>query len=218
MAAKFSRFTRVLMGWWRVHFRSGRKLSSSLCKPCLELLEDRIQPSHTPLITTDPEAIVGSGSLRDCIRNANENTDAADYIIELKPETYYLRLNNETSGPNAGQENAGLRGDLDITNTKHTLIIQGTVAKDGSSESAINAVALGDRMFHIAKPGIHVIFRYLTLFGGTAPDDGSNYSLPGKTESLGGVILSNGGNIELDHVIITDGLARGGDGADGYYP
>src|SRR5262245_8547894 len=111
---------------WRI-FRntSGKKKHTPKGRPprirlAVERLEERTVPTN---FYPDPLALDGTaGSLRDYILQANADPGSAtDYII-LKPGTYQLSISN----PN-GQENGGHFGDLDITNTKHDLVIMGGV-------------------------------------------------------------------------------------------
>jgi hypothetical protein len=171
---------------------------------CLEALEARCVPTtFTP--TTFLDGGPGSGSLRDAVLKTNADTGTADDTILLKAGTYSLTIQNTN-----GQENNGLQGDLDITSTKHRLIIQGT-GTTGATATIIDASKLQDRVFKILKPGTQVQFEDLVIKGGLALDDGAAGAKPGTSDSLGGGILSNG-NITLDHVLLENNEARGGAG------
>ena len=94
----------------------------------LERLEDRtLMAIFTPTSFTDsfdpkaPQPI----SLRDAIIAANNDTGAATDTIVLKPGTYTLNLTNR---PGPRQNFSAHTGELDITNTRHQLIIEGSGA------------------------------------------------------------------------------------------
>jgi hypothetical protein len=173
----------------------------------LEALEDRTLPANlAPTIFTDGGA--GSGSLRDAVITANTNNE--DNVITLQGGTYQLTLQNGA----AGQENAALTGDLDLTATGHTIVIQG----QGPTRTVIDAAAPGvtpllDRLFQVF-PGVTVVFRDLTLSGGLAQDNGTAGKAPGTSESLGGCIL-NAGTVTLDDVVVVHNAAIGGNGVGG---
>jgi hypothetical protein len=184
-------------------FGSSRKKQPYRTRMLLELLEDRCVPT-TFMPTTFADGVLGSGSLRDAVLQANADTGTDDDTIQLVAGTYALTIVN-TGGHH---ETAGLEGDLNITNTSHRLIIQGA-----GSSSIIDASQLQDRVFQIINPGTVVIFQNLVITGGLAQDDGSNGALAGTTDALGGGILNNGGNVTLDNVVVQNNVARGGDAA-----
>jgi hypothetical protein len=174
----------------------------------LEPLEGRcLRTTITPTTFAD----VGSGSLRDAVLQFNADAGTDDDIILLDAGTYALTI------PNSGghHETAGLTGDLNLTQTSHRWIIQGA-----GSSTIIDASQLQDRVFQIVNPGTQVVFQDLVITGGLAQDNGSNGALAGTTDALGGGILNNGGNVTLDHVVLQNNVARGGDAAfhhpDGY--
>jgi hypothetical protein len=178
----------------------------SQATPRIEVLEDRCLPTtFTP--TTFADGGSGSGSLRDAVLQANADTGTASDMIQLKAGTYALTIVNTN-----GHETAGLQGDLNITSTKHSLIIQGT-GTSGSSATIIDASMLQDRILEIVNPGTQVTLRNLVITGGLAQDDGAAGVLPGTTPAYGGDILNDGGNLKLDNVVIENGLALGGNGA-----
>jgi hypothetical protein len=168
----------------------------------VEPLEDRWVPSTiTPMALADGGQ--GSGSLRDAVLQFNADSGTDDDIIELLPGTYTLTIRNTH-----GHENAGLEGDLDLTQTSHRWIIEGA-----GSSTIVDASQLQDRVFQIVNPGTEVVFRNLVIQGGLAQDDGTEGALPGTTDALGGGILNNGGHVTLDHVVLENNVARGGDAA-----
>jgi hypothetical protein len=171
----------------------------------LESLEVRCLPTIF-IPTTFADGGLGSGSLRDAILQANADTGSATDTIELQTGTYQLTIVNTN-----GQENAGAQGDLDITNTNHPLIIEGT----GSQLTFIDASQLQDRVFQIVNPNTQVTFRNLTMQGGLAQDNGTAGALAGTTTAEGGAIFNNGGNLTLNNVTIQNNVAQGGNGAKG---
>src|SRR5262249_40407079 len=123
-----------------------------------------------------------------------------DDTIQLAAGTYSLTIQNV----GGNHETAGQTGDLNLTQTSHRWIIQGT-----GPSTIIDATQLHDRGFQIVTPGTQVVFKDLVIQGGLAQDDGSNGVLAGSTDALGGGILNNGGNVTLDHVVLQNNLARG---------
>src|SRR6516162_1508458 len=106
--------------------------------PRVEPLEDRCMPAtFTP--TTFADGGLFSGSLRDAILRTNADTGTATDTILLQAGTYTLTIQNT-----AGQDNTGVQGDLDITNTSHELIILGR-GFSGSILTTIDASKLHDR-------------------------------------------------------------------------
>ena len=176
-------------------------------QPRLEALEDRTLPANlAPTVFTDGAA--GTGSLRAAVITANSN--GQDNVITLQGGTYALTLQN----PAGAQENAAQTGDLDLTATGHTIVIQG----QGPTRTVIDAAAPGvtpllDRLFQVF-PGVTVVFRDLTLSGGLAQDDGTAGTAPGTSGSQGGCIL-NDGTVTLDDVVVVHNAAIGGNGLAG---
>ena len=168
----------------------------------VEPLEDRWVPT-TIVPTTFADGVLGSGSLRDAVLQFNADTGTADDTIQLLAGTYTLTIRNSH-----GHESAGLEGDLDLTRASHRWIIQGA-----GSSTIIDASQLQDRVFQIVNPGTPVVFRNLVIQSGLAQDNGTEGALPGTTDALGGGILNNGGNVTLDNVVLTNNVARGGNGA-----
>jgi hypothetical protein len=174
----------------------------------VEPLENRCVPSTiTP--TTFADGGLGSGSLRDAVLQFNADTGTDDDIIQLEAGTYALTIRN----PGGRHETAGLTGDLNLTQTSHRLIIQGT-GSSGDNKTIIDASQLQDRVLQIVTPGTQLVFQELIIQGGLAQDDGSNDALAGTTDALGGGVLNDGGNVTLDNVVLQNNFARGG---DGYY-
>jgi hypothetical protein len=166
----------------------------------LELLEDRCVPTTiTP--TSFADGVLGSGSLRDAVLQFNADTGTGDDIIQLQAGTYALTIRNVGSH----HETAGLTGDLNLTQASHHWIIQGT-----GPSTVIDASQLQDRVFQIVTPGTQVVFRDLVIQGGLAQDDGSDGTLAGTTDALGGGLLNNGGQVTLDNVVVQNNVARGG--------
>jgi hypothetical protein len=185
--------------------RSGcaRHKQRSRTRLLLEPLEDRcVLTTITP--TTFADGVLGSGSLRDAVLQFNADTGSDNDTIQLLAGTYALTIRN-TGGHH---ETAGLQGDLNITSTSHRLIIQGA-GSSGANATIVDASLLQDRVFEIVNPGTLVVFQDLVIQGGLAQDDGSNGALAGSTDARGGGILNNGGTVTLDHVVLTNNVARG---------
>ena len=80
--------------------------------------------------TTFSDGGAGSGSLRAAVLSANADSGTATDTIKLQSGTYTLTIQNT-----AGHETAGLQGDLNITSTKHKLIIEGMGSSGSSNRS-----------------------------------------------------------------------------------
>jgi hypothetical protein len=119
----------------------------------LERLEDRRVPSTiTP--TTLADGGLGSGSLRDAVLQFNADSGTDDDTILLEAGTYALTIPNS----DGRHETAGLTGDLNLNQTSHRWIIQGT-----GSDTIIDASQLQDRVFQIVNPGTQVVFQDLVI-------------------------------------------------------
>jgi hypothetical protein len=123
------------------------------------------------------------GSLRAAVIAFNADPGAATDIINLLAGTYSLTQ----------------IGELTITSTAHTLIIQGQ-GTTGASATVIDASALGQRVFKIVNPGTSVVFENLVIKGGTAV-------------GAGGGILDNGSNLTIQDVVFDSNSATGSMGA-----
>lgn len=151
-------------------------------------------------------------SLRGAIIASNADVSGMPVTISLQPATTYnLTLANAT------QENAAATGDLDITTTNHSVTILGG-GSSGPNASIIDASGLTsgnmrDRAFQITSPGVTVIFQDLVIQNGKAADNGSNGASTNPTAQnnnrFGGGILSNGGNVTLDNVLLQSCQALG---------
>ncbi len=174
--------------------RSRRSLSS------IQQLEDRVVLSaFTPVLT----AVDGSAtSLRDIISQANSNGE--DDIITLGPGQWRIGLGNSN-----GQDNANLTGDFDLTEGNRTIVFEGA----GVGSTIIDASGT-DRAFHIFQ-NVTAIFRNLSIRNGVARDDGMSGSQPTERDSIGGAILSVGGNVELSGVEVSSNIAFGTNNANG---
>jgi hypothetical protein len=146
---------------------------------------------------------MGPTSLRHAIQTANAS--GQDCLITLSKGTYTLTIKNTN-----GHENDAAQGDLDITDSGHTVTIQG----QGAASSIVNGNKI-DRVFDVLG-GADAVFSNLTIEGGIAQDDGTPGALPGTTAALGGGILVQGaGQASLAGVTLQGNLALGGNGADG---
>ena len=139
-------------------------------------MEDRTLLSITALTPAVTDGL--PGSLRTAIiADNNDMTMMMTDTIQLDDTpgatvtTYSLTLQNRTSG----HETASKTGDLNITNTKHSLIIEGMGTSP--SQTVIDQTVL-DRVFEIAK-GVSVTFENLVIEGGTAEESGGSGSKPG---------------------------------------
>jgi hypothetical protein len=162
-------------------------------------LEGRDAPAVFRPLAAAPDG--SPHSLRADIIRANRNHQ--DNTILLQRATYDLTIAN-----GAGQDNAAARGDLDLTGRGHTVTFIGRGAA-----TVINANHL-DRVFQVF-PGVHVVFRNLTITGGLARDDGTAGAAAGTTDALGGGLLSQGGTVTLERVRVTGNAAVGANGHNG---
>jgi hypothetical protein len=132
----------------------------------------------------------GACTLRAAIQQAN--FDPAPDFITLPPGDYELTIENPLNIP----ENNGVAGDLDIASN---LVISGT--GDAAVTIIRGAENLEDRIFHLLDDAVVRINRV------TVRD--------GNVSSAGGGILSQGGALELQEVIVRDN--RSGDSGGGLY-
>jgi hypothetical protein len=163
----------------------------------VESLEDRRVPATFSLSPLTADG--APGSLRDAIIQANAN--GQDDTINLQAGVYQLTVANTVES-----ENAARQGDLDLTETGHSVTIQGADA----ATTAIDGGAL-DRVFQVFG-GVIVTLRNLTVRHGLAHDSGIALGVP--STAYGGGIL-NSGSLTLDHVILENNTAGGLNGADG---
>ncbi|MDF1751216.1 MAG: PKD domain-containing protein [Verrucomicrobiales bacterium] len=155
---------------------------------------DSARLAYNPNVFTDDAIDAGndatSFTLREAILAANSTGD--DDVITLAAGTYELGTDAGTvnAGAVAGStegtgENAGLTGDLDITNNG-TLTIVG----QGKGVTIIDGNEL-DRIFHI-HGNANVTFENLTITGGFLDED------------YGGGIYHNGNLLTLNNVEVTN--------------
>ncbi len=139
----------------------------------VEPLEDRRM-----LATFNPSALVIDGaanSLRAAVIAANGN--GQNDTVKLSQGTYILSIANT-----AGQENAALEGDLDLTEAGRSITFTGA----GVNKTFIDAETI-DRVFQVFS-GVTVTFKDLTIRNGRAVDDGAAGTLPDQTDGKGGGI------------------------------
>lgn len=204
MFARWTRnFTKVTQKQLHRGIRRPRLFGRKLF---LEVLEDRTVLSVFTPTTFSDSNVSGAGSLRDAIIAANADTGKATDTILLNAGTYTLSVPNSATG---GQENAAQTGDLDITNTRHELIIEGAVSSSGAIATIIDQT-VADRVFQVF--GARVDFENVIIEGGQAVDDGTAGFLPGSTNALGGGILNQGGTVSLSNVIVQNNQAQGSNG------
>jgi hypothetical protein len=158
-------------------------------------------PAPDPTIDGAPD------SLRSAIIAANAS--GQDCLIRLDTGTYTLSIKNTT-----GQENHAARGDLDLTDSDHTVTIQGK----GPGVSIVNgngSRGINDRVFQVLG-GANAVFRNLTIEGGIAHDNGTGGAKPGGTEAEGGgVLVQGGGHVFFSQVTLMGNKAIGGNGRAG---
>jgi hypothetical protein len=174
----------------------------------LEALEDRITPTtFTPTLFTDGVPGFQVTTLREAVLAADNDgaPGSGTDTIQLSAGTYKLTV------PNTGgqHEVSDMAGDLNITNTAHALIIQGTTDANGHPTTIIQQT-VADRVFQIVNPGTTVTFKNLIIEGGNAQDDGSAGAAAGKSTAQGGGILDDGGNVTLSNVVVQSNLATAG--------
>ena len=173
----------------------------------VEPLEDRRLLSAVTLTPTsfDDSSDPNSGSLRAAIIAANAVKGKASVTIQLEAGPYTLSIAND---PTIGHETGSKMGDLNITNTSHTLLIQGqgTSAETGT----IIDQTVQDRVFEIVNAGVKVVFEDLVIEGGVATESGGNKSHSGFSNARGGGILNDGGNVTLNDVVLQNNSADGG--------
>ncbi len=169
-------------------------------RPYLEALEDRITPTvFTPTVLTDGVTGNANGTLRDAITAANNDT--APDTIQLAAGTYTLTLANAS-----GHEQANASGDLNITSTGHVLVIEGTTDAQGHPKTTIEQT-VADRVFQIVNAS-KVTFKDLIIEDGQAVDDGTSGATADSSNTLGGGILDDGGNVTLTNVVLQKNSAE----------
>jgi hypothetical protein len=182
-----------------------------MLRPRLELLEDRLAPAvFTPTTLSDgvtPDGTVNT--LRDAIIAANRDNGADTDTIRLSAGTYKLTMINIADNHDVESS----QGDLNILNTKHALVIQGTTDANGKPTTIIDQT-VADRVFQILDldngPAPTVTFKDLIIQGGNARDDGSPGGVAGKSVAQGGGILVDGGKVTLSNVVVQSNQATSG--------
>ena len=140
--------------WWNPRVR--RIVKAAPLVVMFLLLNTR--PAHAACSfspTPDPTVDGSSNSLRAAIIAANAS--GQNCTIQLQACTYTLTIRNPTSGRNKGQDNTGAYGDLDITDSGHTVTVQGR----GAGVSIVNANGI-DRAFQVLG-GANAVFSNLTI-------------------------------------------------------
>jgi hypothetical protein len=234
-----SAFSRAFNGLFhgapnrRVRRALGRIISSAQpavssrrrVRPCLEVLEDRINPGGSTFPTTGgstfsstlkplPSTADGAAnSLRADINISNNGKFIAGnnytVTIQLAAGTYQLTLPNT-----AGYDTANKSGDLNISADTHNLVIQGQ-GTTGPNATIIDQT-VADRVFHITDDennGEKVVFKDLVITGGKAQDAGALGTAPGSTRADGGgILVDNGATATLSNVVVQSNSAHAGAG------
>ncbi|HEX4144305.1 MAG TPA: choice-of-anchor D domain-containing protein [Pirellulales bacterium] len=136
--------------------------------------------TYSPTATSDNGT---AGTLRAAVASANADPGVSTDTIQLASGTYMLTL-----------------GELDVTNTAHSLVIDGQ-GSTGPNATVIDQLSL-DRVFQIAA-GAAVTFENLEITGGIADDDDTGSS---ATVADGGGVLSDG-SLTLENVLVTGNKA-----------
>ena len=188
--------------WWNPRVRRILKAAPLVVMfLLLNTRQARAACSFNP--TPDPTADGSANSLRHAIQLANAS--GQDCLIQLQAGTYTLTITNTH-----GQDNAAAQGDLDITDSGHTVTVQG----QGAGVSIVNGNGI-DRVFQVLGRA-NAVFRKMTIEGGVARDDGTAGVLPGTTIAEGGgVLVQGGGHVTLSQVSLTGNRAIGGNGGAG---
>lgn len=174
-------------------FPNPRRRNSLRANVRLEELEGRlVMAAFFPLQSAADGA---AGSLRDAIIQANSN--GQDDVITLADGTYKLTLANP-----GGQENAAKTGDLDLTESGHSITIQG----NGGNNTIIDGNGL-DRVFQVLG-NVSATLRNLSVRNGVAVDEGSP-GIPIATPTARGGGILNAGNLTLDRVRVEGNFASG---------
>ena len=177
-----------------------RRSARTAARPIgIEWLELRTLLANYNPWASAPDDPLNSHSLRSAIIGANHSS--GDDVITLQKGVYNLSITNSN-----GQENHACEGDLDLTQSGRKVTIQGA----GAGKSIIDAACI-DRVFQIFE-GVTVIFKNLTIRNGKAQDDGTEGVQPGETDAWGGGILSTGGKLTLQNVVIECCTAQGAAG------
>jgi hypothetical protein len=190
--------------WWNPRVRRVLKAAPLVVMfLLLNTRQARAACSFNP--TPDPTADGSANSLRHAIQLANANSE--DCLIQLQAGTYTLTI----ADTNGRQDNTAAQGDLDITDSGHTVTIQG----QGAGVSIIVNGKSVDRVFQVLG-GANAVFRKLTIQGGVAQDDGTAGALPRTTVARGGgLLVQDGGHVSLSQVWIEGNQAIGGAGRAG---
>ena len=133
--------------------------------------------TYTPSASVADSSNTADNNLRSAIAAANADTGSLADTIQLTSGTYTLTLSQ-----------------LDITNTDHTIIIDGQGAS-GADATIIDQTAI-DRVFEVN--GARVIFENLEITGGKAETDDTGST---TTQAEGGGILDQG-NVTLNNVAV----------------
>jgi len=197
MRSSFSSWTRS--GASRSSSHSKRSRSSGIrlrngyaSRLRVEPLEDR---RLLAVFTVTTQLDGGPGSLRQAVIDANASP--GDDEIVLENSRYLITI----AGRN---EDAGLTGDLDVTDTTGSLTVRGNSAilQKGSGDQPV------DRFWHV-HPGAQLTLSDLQIFDGNAGDDRGGAIL---VEGDGTALPNNAPNLKTQDVKIFYSEARLGGG------
>ncbi|MTJ37239.1 Calx-beta domain-containing protein, partial [Dolichospermum sp. UHCC 0260] len=152
---------------------------------------------NTPIVLTvtttadqNDGSATGGLSLRDAILIANANT-TNDYVIELQGgQTYSLSIKNTASLNNGGDEQAAVRGDLDIlAGGKITIKSVGTQKAiiDATNLKTSFASGFGDAAIDV-KENAYLILNGVTITGASV---GAVWINPNSTAEISNSLITN---------------------------
>jgi uncharacterized repeat protein (TIGR01451 family) len=162
--------------------------------PALEPLEERTVPAIFNVTSLADSNVVGSGSLRRAISDAN-STPGTNQINILTAGVYQLTLNGANEDNNA-------TGDLDILNSGSVLSLAIVNQSGGSVVIDAGSLTPTDRVFDItpAGPAVDVTITGVTIQGGNTTGGG------------GGIRVQNGSSLTLNQVIVLNNAAQASGG------
>jgi hypothetical protein len=173
----------------------------------VEELGERIVPATFLANNTADVAgavTANAGTLRQCITSADQGTDPTYTITLTSGQTYTLSLTNT-----AGHESANATGDLNIFSTVNSNAAKTFIFNTTGAVAATIDASFIDRVFEVVGSNITVQFNNIIIQNGLATDNGTNGTLPGQTDGLGGGILNEGANITFTNTVVSHCTAGG---------